>query len=98
MTVVVFNLFNLCRKFIYIYIYIYIHLNHGAMSKSSILQYKVPFKITTHLNDKYQFLFLDEGITPGKYLMLSLHVVYVSAPSEYFDAAPYIDEPGKFFG
>ncbi len=42
--------------------------------------------------------FLDEGITPGKYLMLSLHVVYVSVHNEYFDAGTYIDEPGKFLG
>ncbi len=37
------------------------------------------YTITTHLNEKYQFFFVDKGITPGTDLGVALNVYYVSA-------------------
>ncbi len=47
---------------------------------------------------KYQFLFVDTGITPGRDFGVVISVYYVAGPGSYTGSGTFVDKPGTFCG
>ncbi len=54
--------------------------------------------VTTHLEEKYQFLFVDTGITPGRDCGVVINVYYVGGQGSYAGSGTFVDKPGTFCG
>ncbi len=64
--------------------------------KNFVIDGDLSYTVTTHLNEKYQFLFLDKNITPGTYISIRLHVHFASGYHTSVITGTDIGEPGKF--
>ncbi len=53
--------------------------------------------ISNHLEEKYQFLFLDTGIRPGSDISVGIDVYYFNGPQNYGIYGALVEKHGTFF-
>ncbi len=72
--------------------------SNGHTTEQILITGGLHYEITTHLNEKYQFFFVDKGITPGADLSVALNVYYVSAIRDDSPTGALMEKPGTFCG